>query len=197
MIAMIRKMRLEEAENIGRIHRSALENTFLSSLGIRFLAEMYRTLAKDHKSTIFVAEENEEIAGFISAVEESSNFIKRIVLKSPVRVSLAIGFQIIKKPSIIKKIFQTLSYSKLCHLENADTELLAIAVVPKFQRGGIGSALFSALLQELKAKGIKKLKVLVGQELVSAQNFYKKNNFIFQRTIELYGMRKDILVRNV
>ena len=97
----------------------------------------------------------------------------------------------------LKGIYTITFIYKLCFIENADTELLAIAVVPKFQREGIGSSLFNALLEELKLRKMKKLKVLVGQELESAQCFYKKNNFIYQKTITLYGMKKDILVKDI
>ena len=194
---MIRKINERDADEIAKIHHAALNNTFLSSLGLGFLAGMYTALADDPKSILFVAEEDGEVAGFISCILDSDTFIRRIVLKSPIKLSLPIGYQIIKKPSTIKKILQTLSYGKLCFIENADTELLAIAVMPKFQREGIGSSLFNALLEELKLRKMKKLKVLVGQELESAQCFYKKNNFIYQKTITLYGMKKDILVKDI
>lgn len=194
---MIRKINDKDAEEIAKIHHAALNNTFLSSLGLSFLAGMYNALADDPKSILFVAEEDGEVAGFISCILESDTFIRRIILKSPMKLSLPIGCQIIKKLSTIKKILQTLRYGKLCFIENVDTELLAIAVVPKFQRAGIGSSLFNALLEELKSRNVKKLKVLVGQELESAQCFYKKNNFIHQKTIALYEMKKDIFVKDI
>lgn len=194
---MIRKIIDKDDAEIAKIHYEALNNTFLSSLGASFLKDMYNALANDSKSIIFVAEENGEIAGFISCILDSDAFIRRIILKSPVKLLISISYCIIKNPSTIKKILQTLRYGKLCFIDNVDTELLAIAVIPKFQRAGIGSSLFKVLLEELKSQNTKQLKVLVGQELVSAQNFYKKHNFVLKRTIELYGKKKDILVRNI
>ena len=194
---MIRRMNKNDAGKIARIHQSALPETFLSSLGLTFLTEMYSSLANDPKSIIFVAEEKGNIVGFVSGILDGDSFIKRIMLISPIRLSIQASLQIIKKPSIIKKIFQTLHYGNLCFIKGASTELLAIAVTPEFQRDGIGSFLFNALLEELKSKNIKKLKVLVGQELISAQNFYKKHQFIYQKTIELYGKKKDILVKDI
>lgn len=194
---MIRSIKKEDAERIAKIHQQALPETFLSSLGLSFLTKMYSAQTDDSKSIVFVAEDNEEIVGFISGAIEGDSFIKRIILISPIKLFWKIGIQFLKRPSILGKIFQTLKYGKLCQIERVDTELLAIAVVPGIQRGGIGTDLLNALLVELRQKEVKKLKVLVGQELVSAQSFYKKHNFVLQKTIELYGKKKDILVRDI
>lgn len=208
-----------DAEAIARIHHGALPETFLSSLGIGFLTEMYSALANDHLSVIFVAEKEQKmigkqrnkddkknegknetekkIVGFVSGILESDTFIWRTILRSPYRLLKKIISQILKRPMIISKLIKTLRYGSICLVEGIDTELLAIAVVQGVQRSGLGSSLFAALLEDLKTKRIKKLKVLVGQELISAQNFYKKNNFILQKTIELYGKKKDILVKEL
>jgi ribosomal protein S18 acetylase RimI-like enzyme len=190
-------MNSNDAEKIARIHQQALPDTFLSSLGLSFLTEMYSALADDFKSIIFIAEEKKIILGFVSGILDSNTFIKRVLLHSPLKLGCKISWQILKNPYIIGKLLQTLRYGPMCFVENVDTELLAIAVIPEVQRSGLGSTLFTSLLEELQQRKVKKLKVLVGQELISAQNFYKKNNFIWQRTIELYGKKKDILVKEL
>lgn len=58
-----------------------------------------------------------------------------------------------------------------------EAEILTFAVLPSYQRQGIGTRLFSTLLSQLKAQGIKSLFLEVSVLNATALALYEKHNF--------------------
>jgi len=59
-----------------------------------------------------------------------------------------------------------------------ETEICEFYVEPVFKRSGIGSVLMSALVEEAKAEGKKRIFLWVIKENVPARSFYEKNGFV-------------------
>lgn len=74
--------------------------------------------------------------------------------------------------------------------------ITTLAVHPKFRKKGIGYQLIAKLMEEAKAKGIKKLFLEVRQSNIFAQKLYKKLGFkVIDRRREYYqNPREDALV---
>jgi ribosomal-protein-alanine N-acetyltransferase len=72
-----------------------------------------------------------------------------------------------------------------------EAEILTLVIAPPFQRMGLGTHLFSALFNQLKAKEIEKLFLEVAEDNQSAQSFYKKQGFTFLSTRPNYYQRPE------
>lgn len=67
-------------------------------------------------------------------------------------------------------------------LEN-DGEIYAIYLLPKFYHQGFGTQLIQWCEKELKQKGYQRIFIWVLENNVKARNFYQKNNYLFDGTI--------------
>lgn len=74
-------------------------------------------------------------------------------------------------------------------------EITNFAVLPSYQRKKLGTKLFAHSLDFLKTKGIKNITLEVSSVNISAQEFYKKFNFICVNVRKkFYNMKEDALL---
>lgn len=76
-----------------------------------------------------------------------------------------------------------------------NAEILNVAVSPRFAGKGVGFALLSCALAELKKDGTWRVSLEVAQDNAPALALYKKTGFkILGRRKDFYGMGRDALV---
>lgn len=176
----------EEAWQIAKIHHQEIKDGFLSQLGEKFLFQLYKSIASSPYSFIIVAEKNNQIIGFVSGSINVNklykNFLKKYFLKT-----FFILLPKIFKPSIIKKIIETLHYPYQ-KKTLPRPELLTIAVKKQFWGQGIASLMFKTFISEMEKRQVEQFKVIVGENLSSAINFYKKAGFVFH---SLFSVHKN------
>ncbi len=74
-------------------------------------------------------------------------------------------------------------------------EITNFAVSPSYQRKHLGTKLFAYSLDFLKSKGVKNVTLEVSSANISAQEFYKKFNFICVNVRKkFYNMKEDALL---
>ena len=174
----------KDAVQIAEIHKSEIKKGFLSSLKVIFLKNLYLVIIESEYGFCIVAKEKSSVIGFISGVTDINKlyfyFLKKYFFKSVVLI-----FQKFFSISFLKKTFETLFYpikeNKLPH-----AELLTMAVLRQFQGQGIAGKMFSQFIVEMKKRNIKSFKVLVGEELSAAINFYEKNGFSFLKQMSVH-----------
>lgn len=187
---MIKKAELKQAKVIANLHIQTINQGFLPKLGPSFLQSLYRFLIK--KELVLVYKEENNILGFVSCALSSKGIMKRFLVSSPAGV-LKIGWAVFKKPALLKPLWETFRAPSLSVSENKnepsipETELLSISVSPQAQQGGIGTKLLAALEKELVNRGITSYKVIAGEKLKGANNFYRKNGFVLVRQITIHG----------
>ncbi|MBI4724225.1 MAG: GNAT family N-acetyltransferase, partial [Rhodomicrobium sp.] len=69
-----------------------------------------------------------------------------------------------------------------------------VAVVDKFRRGCVGSALLNHVISRLEAQGYLTVSAAVASDLSAAQKFYSRNGFVARRTIPGGRARKRTLI---
>ena len=189
---MIRQAQKSDAHSLASIHFTALKESFLSKLGLVFLAKMYSFLIQNEHVILFTNERL--ITGFVSFSKNSTGMMKRFLISKPDCI-FPLAYQIIIHPTILLKIgetfrapFKTKSVNNTSNeLSLPSGELLSIAVSPNNQISGIGSNLLYALEEYLNSNQIFQYKVVVGDELIGANKFYLKHGFVLASQIMIHG----------
>ena len=197
---MLRKGDKYDSKAVALLHKEGIPSGFLSSLKTDLLAKMYCIIIEDGSCFVYV--QDDLVRGFITCSCDSKALYKKIVRKNVLSLI----------PLFIKKIF-SLSFIKRSlesflipfktgkgerESEEIMPELLSIVISKDIQAKGIGSELLAALEYELKAKNVKRYKVIAGDNLVSANKFYLKNGFAVKEKLELHkGQISNIYVKEL
>lgn len=172
-----------DARQIAAIHKTEINQGFLSSLPASFLENLYEAMILSPESFCIVAKEGNEVIGFISGVTSTGAFYQYFLQHYFFTSFLML---LPKVFSSLKKIFETLLYPKK-EQSLPRAELLTMAVSQKFQGQGIASAMLTEFKDEMKKRNIKECKVLVGTNLAPAIRFYEKSGFVFVKNISVHG----------
>lgn len=78
---VITNIREEHAGDIARLHVEGISTGFISSLGIDFVASLYKAIVQTESSFGFVAEKNGSILGFVAISADLSGLYKTLILK--------------------------------------------------------------------------------------------------------------------
>lgn len=172
----------KDAFKMAKIHKQEINMGFLSSLPLPFLEKIYLSVIEN--DFCVVAKENNDIVGFIAGTSDIkklySFFFKKYFFYSL--------FIFLPKLFDIKKIIEDIFYIKK---EEIKPELLTIAVKKDFQGRGIAREMLALFLSEMRKRGVRVFRVVVGEELKSAINFYEKNGFKFLKETEVHKGQKS------
>lgn len=191
---MIGPLKNEHIVDVVRLHSSALKGDFLPSLGISFLTTFYKTLINEPNTCTLVYYQKHQVLGFVIGTKDMALFLKNILKKRFLEFCLLIAYQIIKNPQLLKKVFETLFYTK--KESGPKAELVIIAVDQKYHGKGIGKALITNLEKIFLKNNITqyKLTVIDGKEAVG---FYSYLKFQPTANFNLYGKRWLVFEKNI
>jgi ribosomal protein S18 acetylase RimI-like enzyme len=176
-----------DAGAVARLHFEHIDQGFLRSLGVDFLTVLYEYIS-EHE-LLFVAREQGEVKGFISASTGTSSMMKRFVIKKFLRVMPTLA-KLLFSPNLIPKVLETLfspgkteaSVSSLGRVP----ELLSIVIAPEFRGSPISQELLAALEATLRASGHTQYKVVAGASLAAANAYYRKHGFVLAGTVTIH-----------
>lgn len=200
---MVRPAKKTDSQSLAKLHAETLTNSFLAGLGLNFLSNLYSFLIK--KENVWVFEENNEVKGFVSFSVNSAGMMKRFLRHCPGCI-LSLALKTIVKPTNLKRFVETFRAPfKSKKSQNAENfirlpscELLSISVMPNCQASGIGSQLIMSLEDYLCQNHITQYKVIAGEELVGANNFYIKNGFVLANQIKIHGEKiSNVYIKNI
>lgn len=191
---VIESARSVDSIQIARLHYSAIDTGFLSSLGSGFLNSLYKYLIS--KEIVLVCREGEMVLGFVSFSYNSGMMIKKFLFYPAGVVSFLLA--ILKRPSLVFSAIETFRIpfknksagEKKLAIDLPEAELLSISVDPGTQKAGIGTLLLSGLEKRLSEEGVKEYKVVAGANLIAANRFYQKNGFHLATQINIH--RKEL-----
>ena len=192
---MIYKLTPKDSEKVALIHKSALSDDFLPSLGIKFLNTFYSGLIGKPNVFGFVYQEKNKVAGFVVGTNDMNAFFKTALKSKFFKLSFLLLFQILKRPIIIKNILETFLYPQKDSGPKA--ELVVIAIDDKYRGMGIGKKLVRALESEMKKRKIKEYKLTVTKRNKNANDFYTHLGFKKFSEFSLYGKEWNVLVKRV
>lgn len=168
------KLNSDDYIKIAELHCNFINQGFLKTLGVSFLALLYESIDRDSKSMLFVERIDNSIVGFVSTTAGLGGLYKQLLLK-PFRLVYSLKSCLLS-PKKIYKILELLFQTKKSNAFNdlPKQELLSIVVDPAYQGRDYAKKLFQDLCLHLKKTGVKDFIIVVGNNLDRAHSFYKK-----------------------
>lgn len=154
--------------------------------------KLYSCLAEYEGGVLLLARIENMTVGFICGVASEAEFQMHFLKKHffdiiPIVASRIFSFH------ALKKMFDILLYPSLTRKSLPEAELLSMAVRDKFTKQNIGSMLFGRFVTEMRKMGVSEFKILVGSELFTAQEFYKKMGCMEAGYFDLHTDKKSLI----
>src|SRR3989344_3675985 len=185
---LVRLAKREDAQAIAELHSQEIASGFLSSLPRRFLTKFYEGIIRYPGGFCVAAEDGGRVVGFITGITDmrafSRFFLRNFFFAAVFLLPRMIGI------STIRKLFESLRYSQRQD-DLPEAELLTMAVVRDFQGRGVAKEMFTLFLGEMKARGVKIFRVLVGEKLQRAIAWYEKQGFRLAKSMSVHGKERS------
>jgi GNAT superfamily N-acetyltransferase len=151
----IYKIETKHVDEVVQVHMCSFPGFFLSFLGPKFLREFYNSFLYDSMGIGFVAEDVEtgDVLGVIVGPLVPDGYFKRLLKRRWWAFCLASVTAVLKRPSIIKRLFLALFYRGQSPPGPQRALLSSVAVSPQVQGQGIGKALVKRWVDEVKRQG--------------------------------------------
>ena len=167
-----------------KIHSKEIPNGFLPTLGLSFLSSLYEFFSKSKYSFLLIAIENSKVIGFIAISLHTKLFFKQYLWTQSYKNLHNIFPSIFGKIFILKTV-ELLKYpfKNKSNIEKknfvSNSEIFNFCVDSSVQRRGVGQLLFSKAVEKLDSNNVKILKIVTGENQISAEKFYHKSGAIF------------------
>lgn len=175
------------------LHVRGISTGFLSSLGRAFLKQTYKALPRCPAGFGYVWEESGRVLGFIACAESTARLYKQSLLRRGLLMAIPL-LRFVCRPSVIKRLWQTLRYPADVGTDVPTAELLSIAVDESARGRGVGQALVAAAVEEFRRRGIDRFKVAVWAGNDTANAFYQRYGFTLALQREHHGLAMNVHV---
>jgi glycosyltransferase involved in cell wall biosynthesis/ribosomal protein S18 acetylase RimI-like enzyme len=180
----LRHARDTDATALARLHRRTLPGAFLSSLGERFLRELYRALIEDPKAVALVVERDGRVVGLATGARSVRRLYRRFYGRHALKAAIAAGPKLVR-PEVLRRVRETAAYPVVSNgLTGA--ELLSICVDPSARERGIGRRLADEVIRSLGELGAREVKVVVDAANEAGNRFYRAVGFRLERTLAIH-----------
>jgi ribosomal protein S18 acetylase RimI-like enzyme len=174
------------------IHCAEIRDGFLTTLGPRFLRNLYAEIVGSPHAFLFAAIRQGKVAGFICGAESTGRVYKHYLRRRGLRD----GWRLLPKLVTyrrIKSVLETLLYpTRRQHVELPKAEILNFCVRADVQRTGVGRRLFRHLVAEFRRRNITEIRIVTGESQTSAQRFYESLGAVRVANLEIHQGRQSI-----
>ena len=187
----------EHAAEVARLHISGIDRGFLSRLGPRFLADLYRAINQGKWGFMFVAlDEEGRLGGYVCGATSVRCLYRSVLLRCGWRYTGTAVKYLLDWPTL-RGIVESVAYPVRTGDKYPDAELLSIVVREDLRGASLATDLLAVILTELGTRGCQKVRLIVGAELARANAYYVKNGFKQVGTILSHGRLSNVLVIDV
>jgi ribosomal protein S18 acetylase RimI-like enzyme len=183
----IQPLNVQHASAVSEIHLVSQQGTFLTSLGRDFLTALYSQISQSDYSVSYVALSDGEVVGFVVGTSHTKELFKEVALKGSLRLGWLIFRRALSRPVLLWHAVKTLAYPSQGAEDEAQAELLALAVAPAWRNKGIGDQLLRQLVYGMKMAEVDQIEVTVDGNNNGAVRFYRRQGFEPLFTFEMYG----------
>lgn len=186
----LRKLNVNDVEDMAVIHFHSFKGFFLTSLGQNFLKVFYKEVLK-HKDGIGIGafDEQEKMLGFAVGAQQNRGFYKKIIKSNGFGLAWVAFPELVKDPAKIIRLVRNLM-SKGDQDYNNSPILLSICVKRSQEAKGIGRKLLSEFENVLKELAYNSLILFTDTHNNNYPNqFYQNNNYILVKSF-LQGKRE-------
>lgn len=173
-------------QQVARLHVDNINKGFLATLGTGFVSLMYQAIDEAPASVLLVEEREGRVVGFVAGGCGMGAIYKRM-LRSPIRLGLALLPSVIR-PRRVLRILEILRYSRGHSLPSnlPAAELLSIAVDASCRGQRIAERLYRRLESHFLEQGVPSFRVIVGQALAPAHQFYVRMGAVPVADVEVH-----------
>ena len=184
----------KHAMDAAKLHIQGIHMGFISSLGVEFVAALYRAIALDPKSFGYVAIKEGQVVGFATFTENLKGLYKSILTKNGLRFAFLLFWKMFSW-EFIRKIFETLFYpSRIKKYQFPEAEFLSMAVSPDARGHGLATRFVKTGFKECQKRDIKELKILAATTIGPINKMYEKYGFKVSAQIENHGIVSNVYV---
>jgi ribosomal protein S18 acetylase RimI-like enzyme len=174
----IREMTLDDVLSVVDVHLASFTFFFLSSLGARFLRELYKSILMDETHIAFVCTNEREVLGFVAGSTHPVGFYSRALKRNWRGFVIASILPILKNPMMAIRLWRRLIAKRGTRFDSGDALLMSVAVNPNRQGSGIGRRLVSKFLEEANSRGCATVTLTTDTlENDSTNRFYRGMKF--------------------
>lgn len=190
----VRAMRPGDAGAVARYHQQGIPTGVLAELGPGFLTALYQAIAGSPSGFVFVAvDERERVLGFICGTTDMRAIFRRVIWSNFWRFGPRLARHVLSV-RMLRRIIDALRYPSKMGPDLPAAELLSIVVDAGVRGGGASGLLMRALLDEFRARGVARVRVMVGADLPRANAYYQKHGFGLATTIQSHGRTANVYV---
>ena len=180
---MIARLDKHHIDSVVAVHLAGFEGFFLSFLGPRFLQLYYEGIADYPDGAGYVYLEGGRVVGFVCGIVGPSRFYRYLIRTRWWRFAMVALGAALRRPFIIPRLFRALLYPGQTPRREDTATLTSITVEPGMQGHGIGARLVTTFLEDMRARGVKRVDLTTdryGNDKVNA--FYERQGFHCERT---------------
>lgn len=191
--------------DVASLHILQISHGVLSQMGANLLARIYREIARQPGSGLWVALDQERVAGFISGCKDTSATFRKVILRTSgwltlfalgmlIRLRLLQFFRIMFYP--IRKVSGSPHAFSFCTMVRA--ELLSVVVSSDYQQLGLGKRLIETFEENLLGWNVRGYyKVASDLSVPGSQQFYLRSGFQPCHTLTLNETVLQIYVKEI
>lgn len=154
----IRKANTTDVIDVVRIHCSAFEGFFLTSLGTSFLKFYYSCFVVNSETIFCVAIDEGRVIGFSAATKESKGFNRRLIKQNFISFVLFSLKLLFTNPVALLRLVKNLTKKGDTVEDNEEyAELYSIGVDSGQQGKGIGKKLLGETERIMKKEGVERV----------------------------------------
>lgn len=180
-------------QKVAQLHCGQINQGFLATLGIPFLALLYEAIDKDPCSVLIVKEDDGDIVGFVSGTASLRPIYIQLLSRPYALFVALVGclFSISKLLKIIEILLISRNNPILTGLPIH--ELLTIVVKPSHQGKGYAGDLFESLCSYFEMADVVDFRIIVGVGLDRAHAFYLKMGCKVVGEVEIHKGKNSLI----
>ena len=178
---------------VAELHATGINQGFLPSLGLNFLALLYEAIDSAESSVLLIECDQDRVLGFVSGAISLVPIYKAL-LKKPVTL-IATLLPVLLEPSKVWRILELITHTLRSFRKKSEEasfllpkfELISISVSPDARRSGVAHRLYDGLKEAAKARGFEAFQITVGEGLDGAHKFYTRMGAVPVSKISVHG----------
>lgn len=178
---------------VANLHVTGIDQGFLSSLGVNFLALLYEAIDSSEHAVLILEYDQGRVQGFVSGAT-SLGPIYKTLLRRPVRL-ISTLWPVLLSPLKLWRILELLTHTfwpgnKVPQPASPALprfELISISVLSGARRTGVAQRLYEGLKQAARARKLDAFKITVGEQLDGAHKFYTRMGAVPVAKVAVHG----------
>jgi ribosomal protein S18 acetylase RimI-like enzyme len=135
----------------------------------------------------YVAVDDDEVVGVVVGTTESEAVFRELIWRRGLHLVGPVLGALLRHPGLICQIVETFLYPSQMETQPGEAELLFIGTRATRRGEGIGGALFDAVLDDCRRRGMTAMGLTVDDANETAKRFYRRRGMQPGHTVTLYG----------